>query len=65
MVDKHFLADHLSLKHRHIVLLSHPEIVFSKLCQECDLMFLDLKDLDKHAFGIHRYLETNKSYTHL
>ena len=53
IVYRHFLTDHLTLKHREIVLLQHPEIVMSKPCQECDLMFFSLKDLGKHSWRIH------------
>ena len=58
MVYRHFFTDHLTLKHREIVLLHHPEIVLSKRCQKCDMMFLSVKDLGKHSWKIHGHSVT-------
>ena len=52
--SRHLLKEHLSLNHRENVISSHPEIVLSKPCNECDLMFFGFMDLEKHTRNIHR-----------
>ena len=52
-VTRHLLTEHLSLNHREKVISNHPEIVFSKPCHECDLMFVGIVDLEQHSLNIH------------
>ena len=47
------MNDHLATIHREHVLLNHPEIKMSTPCQECDLMFYGIRDLDKHSRNVH------------
>jgi KRAB domain-containing zinc finger protein len=48
-----FPKAHLTLVHREEVLSNHPEIELNKPCPECDEMFYNIVDLDKHSRYTH------------
>ena len=47
------MKEHLAIIHRKEVLLNHPDIVLSTPCQNCDMMFFGIRDLDQHSRNAH------------
>ena len=47
--NKEMMNQHLTRVHREEVLLNHPEILLVKPCEDCDEMFYNVLDLDKHS----------------
>jgi len=44
---------HVALLHREEALKYHPEIVLKRQCQDCEEMFFNVHDLDKHTKNVH------------
>jgi len=52
-IKKNHFRQHLALLHREEVIQNHPDIEFNMPCQECDMKFLGVQDLDKHSNNVH------------
>ena len=48
-----YMKMHYALRHREEMIKHHPDILLTKPCLECELMFFFSKDLSKHLHEVH------------